>query len=272
MATEPHNHHDHDQHDHEHDHHDHPARISTAEERALLAPFVDDVHQFLRNALAGITGPVLEVGAGDGIIADRLRADGFNLVAIDSHAGTAAAATEQGRPVLHRDFRSWDGDDFGPFAAIVFTRSLHHIDPIEHALDQVVRLAPGGLFVAEEFGYELLDAAGAQLLIDAQSVAAAAGVSDGEVTAVADPAFAWNHRMDGHGVTPSNRMIDAIKTIADFEQLGHGRFVARMVAHALDPTHPQAAAVRDLMIATEDSRIAAGTLPAAGLRFVARVR
>lgn len=260
-------------HDHSHDHHHHRARISTPEERELLAPFVDDVHGFLRVALRGVTGPIVEVGAGDGVIAQRLRDDGFDVIAIDASAESAAAATEQGREVIHADWRSWDGGGRAPFAAVLFTRSLHHIDPIDHAMDKIIELAPGGLIIADEFGYELLDAAGAQLLIDAGAIVAAAGMSDKEAVAVADPMFAWEHRMEiEHEVTPSDRLLAAVESIADIEQQGNGRFVARMVTHALDPTHPRAADVRDLMIALEDARIAAGTLPAAGLRFIARVR
>lgn len=252
--------------------HDH-ARISTPEERELLLPFVDDVHAFLRAVLAGIDGPIVEVGAGDGVMAERLRNDGFNIVAIDSSEATAAAAREQGRDVIHADWRSWDGGGHAPFAAVVFTRSLHHIDPIDHAMDQIVKLAPGGLVVADEHGYELLDAAGAQMLFDAWSLVAAAGMSDKDAVAVADPVFAWEHRMEvEHEITPSHRLLSAIGEIADIEQQGNGRFVSRMLTHALDPTHPRAADVRDLVIAIEDSRIAAGLLPAAGLRFVARVR
>ena len=75
-------------------------------ENELLAPFVDDVHRFLRGALAGITGPIVEVGAGDGVIAERLRSDGFDVVAIDVNEETAAAATAAGREVVHADWRA----------------------------------------------------------------------------------------------------------------------------------------------------------------------
>jgi len=156
---------------------------------------------------------------------------------------------------------------------VIFTRSLHHVDPIEHAMDQIVRLAPGGLIVADEFGYELVDAAGAQLLVDGQAIAAAAGVSDKDAAAVADPTFAWEHRMEvEHEVTSSERMLTAIRSIADIEQMGNGRFIARMITQTLDPSHSNAAAVRDLLIATEDARLAGNKMAAAGLRFIARVR
>lgn len=257
---------------HDHSGHDHGARISTPEERTLLAPFTEDVYGFVRAALDGITGPIAEVGAGDGVIAQRLRDDGFEVVAIDGHPGTADAATQQGREVLHADWLSWDGGGDAPFAALVFTRSLHHIEPLDQATAQMVRLAPGGLLIADEFGYELVDPAGAQLLIDGQAIADAAGVGTKDATAVADPAVAWLERMSvDHSVTPSDRLIAAVEAVADISQQLSGRFIARMLTHGLDPAHPQAAAVRDLMLEIEDSRIAAGTVAAAGLRIVARL-
>ena len=253
--------------------HNHGARVSTPEERALLAPFTDSVHDFIHSALEGVTGPIAEIGAGDGVVADRLRNDGFDVVAIDGNPGTAQAATEQGREVLHADWRTWDGGGRAPFAALLFTRSLHHIEPIEQATEQMVRLAPGGLVIADEFGYELVDPSGAQLLIDGQAIADAAGVGTKDGMAVDDPAEAWTRRMSvDHEVTPSDRLLSAIEAVADIEQQISGRFIARMITHGLDPAHPQAAAVRDLVLAIEDSRIAAGTTAAAGLRIVARLR
>jgi len=260
--------------DHEHDHreHEHAARISTPEQRELFAPFTDDLHAFLSSALDGITGPIVEVGAGDGVIAQRLRNDGYDIVAIDADAETAAAATEQGREVIHADWRTWDGAGRAPFDAALFTRSLHHIVPIEHGLDPLLRLAPGGLLVADEFGFERVGAPGAQFITDARALVSAAGLNDGDSTASADPLGAWQHWMShDHEVTPSDRLLEAVAKVADIQAMAHGRFMASMITWGLDPTHPQAAAVRDLVIAIEDARIAAGTMVAGGVRFVGRI-
>lgn len=273
-----HNKHDHNEHDHnerdhgQHGHHHGSPRISTPEQRQLLAPFTDDVITFLRAALDGVTGPIAEVGAGDGVVAQQLRDDGFDVIAIDAHPETAAAATEQGREVIAADWRSFDGAGRAPFAALIFTRSLHHIDPIEHATGQIAKLAPGGLLIADEFGYERVDDGGAQLLVDGQAILSAAGLSDREPLAAPDPIAAWHHRMEvGHEVTPSDRLLGAVEQVADIEAVGHGRFIARMLTQSIDPTHPQAGAVRDLLIAIEDSRIAAATMAPGGLRFTARI-
>lgn len=266
--------HDHgDDHDHDHSHGHGAARVSTPEERELLKPFVDELHEYLRQALAGIEGPIAEVGAGDGVIADRLRRDGFDVVAIDANAGTAAAATEQGREVLHADWLTWDGGGRGPFAALLFTRSLHHIDPLDQAVAQMTRLAPGGLVIADEFGRELVDAAGAQFLMDGWALLAAAGLRDDDPNVAADPLAAWQERMTvEHEVASGQQILDAMAPVAEIEQLEHGAFMAQLVLFRCDPAHPHTSAVRDLLLATEHDRLAAGTMAKAGLRFVARLR
>lgn len=239
----------------------------------MLAPFVDDLHEFLRRALQGVDGPIAEVGAGDGVIAERLRADGFEVIAIDTHAGTAEAATAQGRPVLHADWRSWDGGGHAPFAALVFTRSLHHIAPLDQAAEQMLRLAPGGLVIADEFAREHVDAAGAQFLMDSWALLAAAGLADAEATVAVDPLAAWQKRMEvDHEVATGDQLLAAVRSVAEIEQMGNGRFMAQLAMFGVDPEHANATAVRDLLVATEDARLAAGTMVKAGLRFVARVR
>lgn len=267
--------HDHSHDEHNHDEHEHhgSARVSTPEERALLKPFVDDLHEFLRRALDGVEGPIAEVGAGDGIIADRLRSDGFDVVAIDSHPETAAAATAQGREVLHADWRSWDGGGHAPFAALLFTRSLHHIAPLEQAVEQMLRLAPGGLLIADEFARELVDATGAQFLMDSWALLAASGLADDEPSVAVDPLAAWEQRMAvDHDVATGQQLLDAVRSVGEIEQLGNGRFMAQLAMFRVDPTHPNATAVRDLLVATEDARLASGTMVKAGLRFIARLR
>ena len=263
----------HHHHDDEEGHHHHgEPRISSPEERELLKPFIDDLHEFLRSALDGIDGPIAEIGAGDGVIAQRLRDDGFDVVAIDANAETAAAATEQGRSVEHCDWLTWDGAGNAPFAALLFTRSLHHIEPLDDAVEQMVRLAPGGLLIADEFGYELVDAAGAQFLMDSWAMTAAAGMRDDEYSAVPDTLAAWQERMTvEHEVTSSERLLEAIGRVAQVEQIIYGNFMAQLAIWRVDPTHPRAAEVRDLLIETEAARSDAGLLAKAGIRLTGRL-
>ena len=269
MSHDHHHHHD----DEEGHHHHGLPRISSPEERELLKPFIDDLHEFLRSALAGVDGPIAEIGAGDGVVAQRLRDDGFDVVAIDANAETAAAATEQGRAVEHGDWLTWDGAGKAPFAALLFTRSLHHIEPLEQATAQMLRLAPGGLLIADEFGYERVDAAGAQFLMDSWTLLAAAGMRDDEeYSPTPDPLAAWHERMTvEHEVTSSERLLEAIAEVGVIEETDYGSFMAQLVMWRVDPAHPRAVEVRDLLVETEEARAGAGLLAKAGIRLTARL-
>ena len=71
---------------------------------------------------------ILEVGAGRGEVARRLRAAGHSVTAIDSSADAVRAAADDGIEVTHADFMEFQAD---PFDAVVFTRSLHHLNPLQ---------------------------------------------------------------------------------------------------------------------------------------------
>ena len=258
---------------HSHDHHDSPARVSSPEERELLKPFVDNLHAFLTEALGGVDGPIAEIGAGDGVLAERLRADGFDVVAIDAHAKTAVAATDQGRRVDHADWLTWDGGGSAPFAALIFTRSLHHIDPLNIAAEQMQRLAPGGLLIADEFDFERVDARGAQFMMDSASLLDAAGMRDGDGAVANNPLDAWRTRMTvDHHVASGADLMTAIEGVAEIESIEHGNCMAQLALWRIDTAHPNAIAVRDFLTETEKARTESGAMEKMGMRIIARLK
>jgi SAM-dependent methyltransferase len=90
---------------------------------------------------------VLEVGCGKtGELAHALDAAGHDVVAIDPRAPA-------GR--LFRQVTLEEFDDEAPFDAAVCERVLHHVEPLQPAVDKLARLAPR-IFV-EEFAHERLD-------------------------------------------------------------------------------------------------------------------
>ena len=107
----------------------------------------------LEQTLAFITDEIpsprrlLEVGCGDGRLAAALSARGHDITALDVHL---PSDLPPGPRFIEQDFLA-DHDDH-PYDAILFTHSLHHISPLEAALDRArALLAPGGLIVIEDF-------------------------------------------------------------------------------------------------------------------------
>jgi SAM-dependent methyltransferase len=92
---------------------------------------------------------VLEVGAGSGELAAALRDDGYDVVAIDP-----ASESPGVRAVALGDL----DEPAASFDAAVAVVSLHHVEPLAGScarLAEVVR--PGGRLVVDEFDVEQLD-------------------------------------------------------------------------------------------------------------------
>lgn len=94
---------------------------------------------------------VLEVGCGSGGLALALAEAGYDVLAIDPVA-------PEGPPF--RRVTLEELDDPGPFAAVVASRSLHHVADLDAALDRIAALlSPGGLLLVDEFAPDRLDEA-----------------------------------------------------------------------------------------------------------------
>ena len=115
------------------------------------------VEEFVRASLPPPAARVLEIGAGDGELAARLGAAGYEVVAIDP-AGEA--------PVLPVALLDLD-EPHASFDAALAVVSLHHVEPLEPScrrLAEVVR--PGGTLVVDEFDVGLMDEAAVRWLLD----------------------------------------------------------------------------------------------------------
>jgi SAM-dependent methyltransferase len=95
---------------------------------------------------------ILEIGCGNGALAALLQADGLEVTAIDSDPDAVAAAQVAG---VDARLLAWPSDIGEAFDAILFTRSLHHIAPLDEAVAQALRaLRPGGRIIVEDFRAE----------------------------------------------------------------------------------------------------------------------
>jgi SAM-dependent methyltransferase len=135
---------------------------------------LSDTITFLRGYLPEPPARILEVGCGDGELANRLGLTGYEVVAIDE--STKAVARAQALGVNARLAR-WPAYQDEPFAAVLFTRSLHHIFPLDEAVAQAGKLLrPDGQVLIEDFAYEEMTAPSAEWLRQVLGLLDAAGL------------------------------------------------------------------------------------------------
>lgn len=214
---------------------------------------------------------VLEVGCGDGALASRLQARGLEVTAIDRSAEAVTRAQAHGVPAIAADFESFQERRFD---ALIFSRVLHHLDPLGRAVDHAAELvAPGGVVIAEEFAVERMDAETARWFYELTSLLEAAGLLPPDETE--EPMSATQlERWFGHHVAhgPVHEGDDMLVALGR-------RFE---IAHRSDPPYlyryPCArleASDRGLRVAhwiydLEGLRIGERSLRAIGLRIVGR--
>jgi SAM-dependent methyltransferase len=89
------------------------------------------------------------VGCGRGELALALDAAGYDVVAVDPAAPEGP---------IFRQTTIEELDEPGPFDAVVASFSVHHVHDLDAVLDQLCRvLAPEGVLILDEFGWDLLD-------------------------------------------------------------------------------------------------------------------
>src|ERR1700740_1359433 len=113
---------------------------------------------FVLESLPGVPARVLEVGAGDGELAETLVGAGYKVVAIDP----ASDAPHVRAIPLHEL-----SEPPGSFDAAVGVLSMHHVEPLPEScrlLAEVLR--PGGTLVLDEFDVERFDAGAARWWLD----------------------------------------------------------------------------------------------------------
>jgi len=132
--------------------------------------------EFVSGALPGPSLRLLEVGAGSGELARALMDAGHSVVAVDASTEAVARARELGVDARHAD---WHDFDDGTFDAILFTRSLHHIDRLQQAIDRCwPMLTQDGRVLLEEVSFADVDPPTVQWLTTSLRELAARGVID----------------------------------------------------------------------------------------------
>src|SRR5690242_10557526 len=97
-------------------------------------------YDFVKRFLSSEVGRILEVGCGTGELATCLLNDGYSVVAIDCDRESVAAAQQLG---LDARVAIWPDFDDGQFDAVLFTRSLHHIYPLDQSVVRTAKTLAG---------------------------------------------------------------------------------------------------------------------------------
>src|SRR5262249_31571624 len=119
--------------------------------RTALDVAMEHSLRFVQERLPDPCGRVLEVGCGTGRLAQQLQGRAREFVAIDIDPENVRLARERG---VDGRVAGWIGFDGGMFDAILFTRSLHHIEPLDVAVRRAAQsLATGGDLIVDDFAY-----------------------------------------------------------------------------------------------------------------------
>jgi len=221
---------------------------------------------FLTEVLRG-RQRILEVGCGRGEVARRLGAAGFWVTAIDLRLPEAVPSANV--TFLEGDFLRFDSE---PFDAIVFTSSLHHISPLEVAIDRAHHLlGPAGLLVADEFDLAAPNTATLRWYYDVQELLAAADLFPREHVDPPGTNVLQRWRTAHAHEPPLHTGVAMRRAIAerfDLRDVHGAAYLYRYVTKHL-PQDARGVALAQHIYSTERRGIADGSLAAVGLGIVA---
>ncbi len=226
--------------------------------------------EFVTGALTGSGLRVLEVGAGSGHLARAMMDAGHIVVAVDASEKAVAEARGLGVDARHAD---WHDFDDGPFDAILFTRSLHHIDRLQQAIDRCwPMLTHDGRVLLEEVSFADVDPPTARWLGTTMCELAAQGIIDVPPksflqTLLASPdAHAWWHDHHGH----MHQAQDIRTACRRGGRIVDDRAVVYLYRYfaGLTPAGEPGVALLGKLKRDEQSRIDAGEIRAVGRRLV----
>ena len=231
---------------------------------------VEETVRYLTRVLPPPPLEVLEVGAGDGAVALALAAMGYTLTALDESLDLPARADIESEAVrwIESDFLVFDGER--AFDAVLFTRSLHHIAPLDRALDRALEsLRPGGLLVAEEFGYDRVNLPTARWFYDLESVLIAAGVLEAveESEAGGNPLGRWR-REHAHEppLATGHAILAGARERFELSPLEEAPYLYRYFCERLEESE-RGRRTAERILALETRLIRERDIAAAGLRF-----
>jgi 2-polyprenyl-3-methyl-5-hydroxy-6-metoxy-1,4-benzoquinol methylase len=228
-------------------------------------------YNFVKRFLPSAGGRVLEVGCGTGELAASLANDGYAVLAIDSEPDSIAAALRLG---VEARVATWPDFNGGQFDAVLFTRSLHHIHPLDESVERAAKsLAEGGCIIVEDFAYDSVDEKTLRWFRSAIRLLEAAGlliVGDElleKILSNTETLDAWrqNHENELHTVGEMDAQLQEIFSRVIRE---NAPYYFRYIAGAIAPTEKRDG-ILQAFAEQEETLAAADCIVPLGRRFVA---
>jgi SAM-dependent methyltransferase len=228
-------------------------------------------YNFIKRFLPSECRRILEVGCGTGELAARLSKDGYSVIAIDTDRDSVAAAL---RLNVNARVATWPNFNQGQFDAVLFTRSLHHIHPIDESLRHAAdSLANGGRIIVEDFAYESADEKTLRWFRSAIRLLEATGslvMSEeflDKVLSKTETLNTWreNHERELHKAVEIDAQLEKILGRVIKE---NAAYYFRYIAGAIAPSEKRDAILR-AFADQEETMAADGSIVPLGRRFVA---
>jgi SAM-dependent methyltransferase len=225
---------------------------------------------FVKRFLPAQCRRIFEVGCGTGELAARLSKEGYSVVGIDADRDSIATAQQLG---VDAHVATWPGFDHGYFDAVLFTRSLHHIHPLEESVRHAAEsLADDGRIIVEDFAYESADEKTLRWFTSAIRLLQATGlliVSDeflNKALSKTETLNAWreNHEDNLHTAAEIDAQLE--KTLGGVIR-ENAAYYFRYIANAITASEKREAIIQ-AFAEQEETLAADGSIAALGRRFV----
>jgi SAM-dependent methyltransferase len=214
--------------------------------------------EFVRSHLSKGARDILEIGSGRGELAAALQACGYKVLAIDNESDAVAKAKSRGVAAVQMN---WPATLEQQFDAVLFTQSLHHIEPLDEALSAAVKvLRSGGRIIVEDHRTEGATARSSAWYSNLVRLFDASGAfgADADVAALLSKVAPDDH---GHRLHSSSSIATALERLGHVERSDAAYYYRYLEAHFREP------AAAERMLEHEISLIESGAIGALGVRF-----
>lgn len=242
---------------------------------------------------------ILDVGAGHGYIAANLAKAGFQVTALEKGEKGLATLKKlkvKGLTVMDGDFNEQTAESLhGRFDAILFSRVLHHLEPLRGTLKLTEGLLKKeGVVIVEDFSYERVDERTCAWLFPLAKMLHDSTVKEGAAAAQHLYRHPWIHEMgvaeaespeayvhqslavwrrhheEKHHIAPFEHIKSVMQDSFTFELESRVPYLFRYLCDLLPDTAEGGMTARE-MAYWEAALAETGAIAAVGVRLVARV-